>query len=148
QHWAHLAGKTRLHRLNSKLPACLAGIVVWIALLQLPNECIQSLLRFFDRQSGLEPSHCAGKTGTSNRRDRKRQSNESCGCPNFHITAKTFTGMTKIRRHHPDDGVAILVQANSFADYVRIAAELSFPQCVTYHDGIQKTRDPICLGVS
>src|SRR5437773_3675068 len=90
----------------------------------LPNECIQSLLRFFDGQSGLEPSHCAGnKSETSNRRDRKRQSNESCGCPNFHITAKTFTGMTKIRRHHPDDGVAILVQANSFADHVWIAAE-------------------------
>src|SRR6266480_3600168 len=109
---------------------------------------IQSLLRFFDGQSGLEPSHCAGnKSETSNRRDRKRQSNESCGCPNFHITAKTFTGMTKIRRHHPDDGVAILVQANSFADYVRIAAELSLPQCVTDHHGIQKTWDPICWGV-
>ncbi|MFZ3376418.1 MAG: hypothetical protein WA183_12765, partial [Chthoniobacterales bacterium] len=87
----------------------------------MPNERIQSLLRFFDGQSGLEPSDSAGKkSGTSNRRDRKRRSNESCGYPKFHITAKTFTGMTKIRRHHPDDRVAILVQANSFADNVWI----------------------------
>src|SRR5579864_955584 len=114
----------------------------------MPNERIQSLLRFFDGQSGLEPSHCAGKnSGTSNRWDRKRRSNASCGDPNFHITAKTFTGMTEIGRHHPDDGVAILVQANSFADHVWIAAELSLPQCVTDHDAIQKTWDPICLGV-
>src|SRR4029077_7239847 len=86
-------------------------------------------------------------SGTSNRRDRKRRGNESCGYPKFHITAKTFTGMTKIRRHYPDDGVAILVQANSFADHVWIAAELSFPQCVTDHDGIHNTWDPICSGV-
>src|SRR5205807_7881998 len=91
---------------------------------------------------------CAGnKISTSNRRDRKRRSNESCGCKNIHITAKTFTGMTKIRRHYPNDCVAILVQANSFADHVWIAAELSLPQCVTDHHAIQKTRDPICLGV-
>src|SRR5262249_45000679 len=56
--------------------------------------------------------------------------------------------MTKIGRHHPDDGVAILVHANSFADNVWIATELSFPQCVTDHHAIQKTWDPICLGVN
>src|SRR6185503_16992671 len=116
--------------------------------LQLPNECIQSLLRFFDGQSGLEPSDCAGnKSETSNRRDGIRLSNESCGGPNFNITDKGFTGMTKIGRHHPDDRVAILVQANSFADHVWIAAELPFPQCVTDHGAIQKTWDPLCLGV-
>src|SRR5207248_8275526 len=110
--------------------------------------CIQSLLRFSDGQSGFEPSDCAGnKSETSNRRDGTRQSNESCGCPNFHITDKSFTGMTKIRRHHPDDRVAILVQANSFADHVWIAAELSSPQRVTDHHAIHNTWDPICLSV-
>jgi len=37
--------------------------------------------------------------------------------------------------HHTDAGVAVLAK-RIVADHVWIAAEMSFPQCVTYNDAI------------
>ena len=55
--------------------------------------------------------------------------------------------MAEIGGHHSDDGVAILVHADSASDDVRIAAELALPQAVADHHSIQESRPPVGLPV-
>ena len=72
----------------------------------------------------------------------------ACGDPGVHVSLQCAPGMAEIRRHHAEDGVGIVIEANFFAEDVRIGAKLAAPEAVAEDDAVEEARDGILVGVN
>ena len=116
----------------------LGRIVLWILLFQRRDQRIEAPLRGRNRETGLQArddrssADAYSRRGGGNGSPAKPAANHSsvfCSSSGRALIAKTS-------RHHADDMINVVIQAQSLADNVRVGSEFPPPQPVADH-GLQ-----------